>query len=82
MAAVDWVQQDHREASGRLNQVLRDWAQHLNQVQKNIACVKRALEQAGGEGSQVSWEGSAQPLPFILTDPGSALEGSICIKRA
>ncbi|KAJ8268881.1 hypothetical protein COCON_G00114880 [Conger conger] len=51
-AAVDWVEQDRREASGRLNRVLKDWTQHLNQVQKNIVCAKRALEQAGKEGPQ------------------------------
>lgn len=51
-AAVDWVEQDRRAASSRLNRVLKDWTQHLSQVQKNITCAKRALEQAGTEGTQ------------------------------
>lgn len=77
--AMDWVEQDHREASGRLHRVLRDWTHHLNQVQKNTVCAKRALEQAGKEGPQVSWEGLAQHLKFIFTDPGSVLEGYVCM---
>ncbi|KAJ8382193.1 hypothetical protein SKAU_G00029710 [Synaphobranchus kaupii] len=51
-AGMDWVEQDRREASGRLSRVLRDWTLHLKQVQKNIACAKKALEQAGKEGTQ------------------------------
>ncbi|KAJ8390287.1 hypothetical protein AAFF_G00108560 [Aldrovandia affinis] len=51
-AGLDWVEQDRRETSGRLSRVMKDWTQHLNQVQKNIASAQRALEQAGKEGTQ------------------------------
>ncbi|KAI1888261.1 hypothetical protein AGOR_G00183200 [Albula goreensis] len=56
-AGLDWVEQDRRETSTRLSRVLKDWTQHLNQVQKNITLAQRALEQAGkGEAQQNTGE--------------------------
>ncbi|KAL4660933.1 E3 ubiquitin-protein ligase TRIM39-like isoform X1 [Arapaima gigas] len=42
-AALDAVEQEHREASARLSEILRDWKQHLCQVQRDIANTRRVL---------------------------------------
>lgn len=45
---------DRRETSAKLNQVLKDWQQHLNAVQKNISSVQNALaEKEGAANTEV-----------------------------
>lgn len=47
---------DRRETSAKLNQVLKDWQQHLSTVQKNIRNVQNALTQReGAANSAVRW---------------------------
>ncbi|XP_028827715.1 tripartite motif-containing protein 14 isoform X2 [Denticeps clupeoides] len=41
---LDSLEVDRRETSSKLTRVIKDWTQHLNQVQKNITNIQTALE--------------------------------------
>lgn len=50
-AVLDSLELDLRRTRTKLDQVLRDWKQHQDQVAKSISCIKKALsESAAGEG--------------------------------
>ncbi|KPP63814.1 nuclear factor 7, ovary-like [Scleropages formosus] len=54
-ATLDAVEQEHREANMRLTDVLRDWKQHLSQLQRDIASTRRALEPKR-DAQDCSWD--------------------------
>ncbi|XP_076145318.1 E3 ubiquitin-protein ligase TRIM50 [Alosa pseudoharengus] len=47
-AVRDSLELDRRETTAKLNQVLKDWQQHLSAVQRSIRCTGNALAQKSG----------------------------------
>ncbi|XP_066520419.1 nuclear factor 7, ovary [Hoplias malabaricus] len=50
-AALDMLEQDHRENSSKLTRLQQDWAQHLKLVRKHITTIKK-LQESSAEGQQ------------------------------